>query len=129
MKTLATIGAVVSVTPEDEIWISKPDKTEYIDDKTPFTVVIEGRLEDGHIFYGMYGRVKEGPERYRELVCSLMTRLDADDWRVKTESQANFKIGLSPAIRNHQFDFRHPEGTKIEGYPVIGRFGRVKVVQ
>jgi len=130
MKTLADQGVKIKVTPQDEqIWITTEAGTVYVNDTTPFIIISEGRLEDGHIFYGIYGRVIDGPERYHGLVCSLLTRLDADDWRIRRASQANFKVGKQPVHRDHKFSFTHPEGTQINGYPVIGRFGRIEVIE
>jgi hypothetical protein len=63
------------------------------------------------------------------LICSLITRLDGDDWRQKNRSQANFKVGRESAVRNHLFDLKHPEGTEIADYPVIGRYGRIEVIE
>lgn len=129
MKNLADIGSLVRVTPQDDIWVKNPsEKTEYIDDRTPFFMIVDGRLEDGHMFYGVYGKVTSGPERYSGLICSIITRLVADDWRIKHRSQANFKVGHTPVTRNHEFPFYHPQGTKVEGFPVFGRFGEVEVI-
>lgn len=125
---LADIGARVRVTPGDEIWIKDESGTRYVDDRTPFLVQLAGRLDDEHVFYGMHGRVVDGPERYRGLVCSLITRIDGDDWRAQRASGANFKVGPVPVFRDHAYDFRHPQGTVIAGLPVIGRYGRVEVI-
>lgn len=129
MKVLAEIGIKIRVTPNDEIWIHHPSGTDYLDDKTPFVMLSEGRLEDGHMFYGIYGRVIDGPERYHGLICNLLARLDGDDWRVKQTSQANFKVGPKPAYRNHKYEVGHPEGTIVDGYPVIGRYGHIEVIE
>jgi hypothetical protein len=130
MKNIADIGTLVRVTPQDKIWIRfSPEKNEYIDDKTPFIMTVDGLLEDGHMFYGVFGKVSEGPERYLGLICSLITRLDGDDWRQKNRSQANFKVGRESAVRNHLFDLKHPEGTEIADYPVIDRYGRIEVIE
>jgi hypothetical protein len=129
VNALADIGAIVKVTPGDDIWYKTSDEPcQYLEDRTPFKFRVEGRLEDGQIFYGLYGRVTDGPKSYRDLICSIMVRGDGSDWRVSQRCQANFKVGPFKARRDHRFDFRHPEGTVIDGYPVIGRFGSIEVV-
>jgi hypothetical protein len=129
MKMLADETARVEVTPADDVWLSGGKSTVYLDDRSPFVIEIADWLSDGHIHYGLFGPVIDGPSRYRGLVCSLFTRVDGDDWRNKSASWANFKVGPSSAYRNHQFDFRHPEGTKVEGFPVLGRFAEIKVIE
>ena len=129
MKTLVDIGIKMRLTPQEEIWIRNETDTIYVSDLSPIVLISEGKLEDGHIFYGMFGPVIEGHERYRGLICSILTRVDADDWRKARSTQVNFKIGPAPVFRNHAFDFRHPEGTDIVGYPVISRFGRIEVIE
>jgi len=57
-----------------------------------------------------------------------MVRGDGSDWRDSQRCQANFKVGPTKARRDHGFDFRHPEGTLVDGFPVIGRFGSIEVV-
>jgi hypothetical protein len=55
--------------------------------------------------------------------------VDGSDWRVESSSfQAGFKVGPSAVVRDHRHDFRHPEGTALEGYPQMSRFGAVEVV-
>ena len=52
MKTLASIGVRIRVTPWDSIYVkmAEEDTGNYIDDRTPFEFLVEGRLEDGQIF-------------------------------------------------------------------------------
>jgi hypothetical protein len=130
MAALASVGALVRVSPWDDLqYWARPDSAwEFIDDRTPFVFRVEGWLEDGHISYGLHGPVVEGPERYRGLLCSIITRADGSDWRVESSSQAAFRVGPSIVVRNHEYDFRHPEGTTLEGYPRMSRFGMVEVV-
>src|SRR5206468_5951471 len=124
MKFLASIGVRIRVTPWDDIWVkmSELDAINYINDPTPFEFLVEGWLEDGQIFYGLYGPVVSGPKRYQNLICNIVVREDGADWRISSESSANFKVGPSRATRCHQYDFRHPEGTLMSGWPVIARF-------
>jgi hypothetical protein len=130
MAALATVGSLVRVTPWDDVqYLARPESAwEFIDDKTPFVFRVEGWLEDGHIFYGLHGPVVDGAQRYRGLWCSIITRVDGRDWRVESSSQAAFRVGPSVVARNHQYDFRHPEGMILEGYPWMSRFGMVEVI-
>ena len=129
VSVIADIGAIIEVTPWDDVWHkTSDDPCEYLSDRAPFRFHVEGRLEDGQIFYGLHGRVTEGPARYHDLICSIMVRGDGSDWRVSQQCQANFKVGPSMARRDHCFDFRHPDGTIVDGYPVFGRFGSIEVV-
>ena len=130
MVALATVGILVRVTPWDDLQYWPPPESywEFVDDRTPFVFQVEGWLEDGHISYGVYGPVVDGPQRYRNLICSIIVRVDGSDWRVESCSSAAFKVGPNVVLRNHEHDFRHPEGTNLEGYPRISRFGEVMVL-
>lgn len=131
MVALGTIGALVRVTPLDDLqyWAGPESEWEFVDDRTPFVFRVEGWLEDGHIRHGLHGPVVDGPLRYRGLWCSIITRVDGSDWRVEWSSfQAGFKVGPSVVVRDHRHDFRHLEGTILEGYPRMSRFGEIEVV-
>jgi hypothetical protein len=129
MTFIASIGAIVRVTPWDELQVIQSEETwEFVDDRTPFDFRVEGRLEDGQIFYGLFGPVVSGPDRYRNLICNIMVRGDGSDWRCETVCQALFKVGPSKAVRCHYEDFRHPDGTSVAGFPRISRFGEIRVV-
>jgi hypothetical protein len=130
MAALATVGALVRVTPWDDLqyWPNPESVWEFVTDRQPFVFRVEGWLEDGHIRYGLHGLVVDGPERYRGLVCSIITREDGCDWRVDSSGSAGFKVGPGVVVRDHMHDFRHPEGTTLEGYPRMSRFGGVEVV-
>lgn len=99
-----------------------------MDDREPFIFRVEKWLVDGHLSYGLHGPVVDGPQRYRDLICSIITREDGCDWRVDTSGSAGFKVGPSVVARDHRHDFRHPEGTIIKGYPRMSRFGMIEVV-
>ena len=130
MAALATVGALVRVTPWDDLqyWRCPESGWEFVNDRTPFVFRVEDWLEDAHIAYGLYGPVVDGPERYRGLICSIIVRLDGSDWRVESCSSAGFKVGPERVVRDHQHDFRHPDGTLFEGYPQVSRFGEVTVL-
>jgi len=98
------------------------------DDQTPFTFQVQGHLFDGQLFYGLFGPVLSGPSRYEGLICNIVVRTDATDWRNETRGQVNFKVGPSVVTRNHREHFGHPDGTCLEGFPRISRFGLVEVV-
>jgi hypothetical protein len=131
MVALATVGTLVRVTPWDDLqyWHSPDAQWEFVKDATPFVFRVEGWLEDGHIFYGLYGPVVDGPERYRDLICSIIVREDGSDWRVQSRSSAGFKVGPSIVFRDHMHDFRHPEGTILDGFPWMSRFGEVMAIE
>ena len=129
MKSIAEFGARVRVTPGDEIWIKTNEEDGiYLDDRTSFVFEVTEHLYDGQIFYGVAGPVLAGHARYLGLICNIFVRMDGSDWRVERVSGANFKVGSSLALRNHAFDFRHPEGTFLSGYPTIARYGHIEVV-
>src|SRR5262249_61947890 len=68
------------------------------------------------------------PSRYEGLICNILVRTDATDWRNETQSQVNFKVGPSVVTRNHHEHLGHPDGTCLEGFRRISRFGMVEVV-
>jgi len=125
---LATKGALVEVTPWDSLTVTHEDSYEMIDDRTPFVFRVEGKLEDGQLFYGLYGPVVSGPERYHGLICNIILRADESDWRKTTQCVANFVVGPSVVSRNHRHDFYHPEGVTMLGFPCISRFAEISVV-
>jgi len=126
---LADIGTTIEVSPSDDVQYRLSDgSTGFMDDRTPFQFKVIGRLEDGQIFYGLFGPVVSGPSHYLGLICNITIRVDGSDWRQEQLSQASFRLGPSVAQRDHRFDFRHPEGIKMEGCPRYGRFGEVEVV-
>lgn len=130
MTALGTVGTLVQVTPGDDVqyWSDPDSDWQFIDDWTPFIFRVEGWLEDGHIRYGLYGPVVDGPQRYQNLICSIIVRDDGSDWRVDTDGSAGFRVGPAIVTRDHRHDFRHPEGTVMVGYPRMSRFGYLQVL-
>jgi ribosomal-protein-alanine N-acetyltransferase len=129
MAVIADIGAVLRLTPQDDLQIASGDGVwDCCDDQTPFYFQVQGHLFDGQLFYGLFGPVLSGPSRYEGLICNILVRTDATDWRKEIRSQVNFKVGPSVVTRNHREHFGHPEGTCLEGFPRISRFGLVEVV-
>jgi RimJ/RimL family protein N-acetyltransferase len=128
MTVIADIGVVLRLTPQDDLCIALGDGVyDMCDDQTPFYFQVQGHLFDGQLFYGLFGPVLSGPSRYEGLICSILVRTDATDWRNETRSQVNFKVGPSVVTRNHREHLGHPEGTCLEGFPQISRFGMVEV--
>jgi ribosomal-protein-alanine N-acetyltransferase len=129
MAFIADIGTVLRLTPEDDLAIVSGNGVwEYCDDQTPFCFRVQGHLYDGQLFYGLFGPVVSGPSRYSGLVCNIVVRTDATDWRRETWNQVNFIVGPGVVTRNHREHFSHPDGTCLEGFPQISRFGEVEVV-
>jgi hypothetical protein len=129
MAFIADIGAVLRLTPDDDLQIALGNGIYYdSDDRRPLYFQVQGHLYDGQIFYGLFGPVVSGSARFKGLICNIVVRTDATDWRKETRSQVNFKVGPSVVTRNHFEHFGHPDGTCLEGYPQISRFGMVEVV-
>src|SRR5688572_10630170 len=129
MPAIADIGAILEVTPQDEIWIkTSPEPCEYARDFSPFRIRVDGLLKDHETLFGVFGPVVGGSPRYAGLVASVLVRLDGSEWSRDCSTQANFKVGPTKVHRVANYDFRDPRGTEIEGFPVIGRFGHVEVV-
>uniref|UniRef100_UPI001F362CCE hypothetical protein n=1 Tax=Roseimaritima sediminicola TaxID=2662066 RepID=UPI001F362CCE len=131
MTAIATVGALVRVSPWDDLqYVAGPDTPqEFLADRTSFVMRVAGWLEDGHIRYGVFGPVLDGPDRYLDLTCSLIVRVDGCDWRSDTSSSAKFKVGSSVVVRKHEYDFRHPDGTILVGYPRISCLGEIVTVE
>src|SRR5262245_3948847 len=129
MTVIADIGAVLRLTPQDDLQIASGDGVwDFCDDQTPFYFQVQGHLFDGQLFYGLFGPVLSGPSRYEGLICNILVRTDATDWRNETRSQVNFKVGPGVVTRNHREHLGHPEGTCLKGFPRISRVGLVGVV-
>jgi RimJ/RimL family protein N-acetyltransferase len=129
MAVIADIGAVLRLTPQDDVQIASGDGVwDFCDDRTPFDFKVQGHLFDGQLFYGLFGPVLRGPSRYEGLICNILVRTDATDWRNETRSQVNFKVGPGVVTRNHREHFGHPEGTQLEGFARISSLGLVEVV-
>ena len=139
MSTLATIGALIEVSPWDDLqhWPDSSTDWQFLKDRTPFCFRVAGELINDGFFFGLYGPVESGLGIYRSLVCSIMLRIDNPDWHNSAKCSAGFKVGPNVAKRkqdyasaeNYDFPFYlHPEGTHLEGFPRISRFGGVRVV-
>jgi hypothetical protein len=126
MPPIAKIGSLVEVTPLDEIQIVfGPGNHEFVNDKTPFSMKVDGLLKEKERVIGVYGPVVSGHERYKDLTATLLVRLDNSDWTRDNHSAAGFKVGQGPAKPNGKYLVSHPEGTDIDGFPFIVRYGSI----
>jgi hypothetical protein len=117
----------VRVTPEDDIQVIRGEGDyEFMDDRTPFRVRVSEVIQENGAVIGVSGPVIDGHGRYHGLIATLLTRWDDSHWESDTRSGVNFKVGSSAARRIHQFPHRHPDGTAIDAYPIIVRYGRIE---
>ena len=134
---LATIGTLIEVTPWDELqhWPAAGTIWEFVDDRTPFRFRVAGELIDSGTFFGLFGPIESGPDRYLGLICSIMLRYDDADWHRTIECSASFKVGPTVAKRVAGYDpaahcdvpfYLHPEGTIVDGFPRTSRFGGIR---
>jgi hypothetical protein len=124
MPAIAEIGTEVRVTPGDDVQIVlAPGKHEFTDDRSPFSLRVAGVMEESGEIIGVFGEVVSGHQRYQGQTATLLVRLDYSDWRRDNRSAANFKVGRSVAHPNGKHPFYHPEGTDVEGFPFISRYG------
>jgi len=139
MPALATIGTLIEVTPWDELqhWPDANTVWDFVDDRTPFRFRVAGELIDDGFFFGLYGPVESGPDRYHDLICNIMLRYDNSDWYNTVDCGASFKVGPTIANRVADYDsashsdvpfYLHPEGTFVDGYPRTSRFGGIRVI-
>ena len=114
------------MTPLDDIQvIHGPGNYEVINDRSPFRMMVLGLLEDHREIVGVHGNVISGHARYSGLVASLFIRLDNSDWKRDNTSHAQFKVGPTPARLNGKYPFFNPDGSDVDGYPVIVRFASI----
>ena len=125
---IASIGVVVRVTPGDDLQILRgKGDYELVDDRSPFRVRVSGVLREDDEVIGVTGPVIDGHPRYHGLIATLLTRVDDSHWETDAHSGVNFKIGRSIAHRVSGFPHGHPEGTMIDEYPHIVRYGSIDV--
>lgn len=125
---IACIGTIVEVTPGDEIQIIHAGGHEFIDDREPFRVRVDEVMREDGVVVAVVGPVISGPNRYSGLIATLMLRIDGADWERDQRSAANFKVSISKARRVADFPIGHPDGTSTDGYPLILRYGSIRVV-
>lgn len=125
MLPIARTGTIVTVTPGDVAFVRGPGDFEHVHDRTPFSLVVSGIIEENGQLVGVYGRVILGHPRYLDQVATLLLRVDNSDWRRDNRSGANFKIARSAARLNGQYPLFHPEGSNVDGFPYFMRYGSV----
>ncbi|SPE63376.1 hypothetical protein SBV1_970030 [Verrucomicrobia bacterium] len=124
MPAIAEIGTEVRVIPNDDVEIVlAPGKHEFTDDRSPFFIRVTGVMKEADKIIGVFGDVTSGHQRYQGQTATLLVRLDHSDWLRDNRSAANFKVGKSVARPNGKHPFYHPEGTDIEGFPFLIRYG------
>jgi hypothetical protein len=125
---IASIGTVVRVTPGDDLQVVRGlGDQEWVDDRSPFRVRVSNILREDGILIGVSGPVIDGHPRYHGLVATLLTRIDDSHWETDTRSGVNFKVGPSVARRVGGLPHSHPDGTLIDGFPFIVRYGNIDV--
>ena len=140
MPPLATIGVLIEVTLWDDLQYrpSADSGWTFVTDRTPFRFRVAGELICDGFFFGLHGPVESGPSRYLNLICNIMLRHDNSDWQHRSECGASFRICPSITRRVATYDpaehsdvpfYLSPEGTFVEGYPRMSRFGGIRVVE
>jgi hypothetical protein len=123
---IGTINGVLTVTPQDLIQILRgKGDYEFVDDKTPFKMRVSEIMRERGAIIGVFGPVIDGSGRYAGMTATLLTRLDGSQWENDMHTQANFKVGPTFARRVADYPHSHPDGTVIDRYPQIIRFGGV----
>jgi hypothetical protein len=123
MSAISQLGAIVSVTPSDEIQVViDPGDSKLVNDSTPFFVRVTGVIREDTKVIGIFGPISSGAERCRGLVATLYVRLDNSDWTRDNRSATQFKVARSPATLNGRHPFYHPEGSDVP-FPFLAGYG------
>jgi hypothetical protein len=123
---IASIGSILRVTPGDELQIvHAKGEHEFVDDRFPFRVKVSQFIYEHEILIGVSGPVIDGHPRYQGFMATLLTRLDDSHWELDVRSAANFKIGATVARRIIGIPHGHPDGTVIDSFPYIVRYGSI----
>ena len=97
---------------------------------TVFEMKVSGWLENGQIFYGIFGPVTSGPDLIMGLTSNLLFRCWGSDWRKDVASQVNIKIAPGKAEwTSLVYGPNHPWGTTVPGFPTIQRWGEAQAVE
>lgn len=141
MAGLSTTGARLRVKPQTEIQAAYENSRNTFSDATPFDFMVESYLVDVDLdlFFGLFGPIIQGPDRYSGLYCNLMARIiPLCDWETLTSTHVNFKVGRSRVIRDESLslieipedcEYYHlADGTKLKGFPRYTSFGTVELV-
>ena len=123
---IATLGVILTVTPQDTIQMLRAKEDyEYIRDETPFKVRVTDIMREEGAIIGVSGPVISGPSRFSGMVATVLTCLESSRWEEDMHTQANFKVGATPAHRMAGYPHTHPWGTDIDSYPHYMRFGAI----
>jgi len=124
---IASIGSIVKVTPGDELQILHGENDyELVDDLSPFRVRVSDIIREDGVLIGISGPVIDGHERFHGLIATLLIRADHSHWESDVRSLVNFKVGSTVARRVNSYPVWHPEGTLIDSFPYIVRFGVIE---
>ena len=137
---LANIGTLIEVTPAAELqhWPDAHSEWYFVNDTTPFYFRVAGELTDHAFFFGLHGPVESGPQRYLDLICSVLIRYDDSDWHSASSCTCSFKVAPTIAKRTPGYDASehadcpfhiHPEGTFVEGFPRTSRLADIRGVE
>jgi len=126
MNTLSKLGTIIQVNLWDDLSFRVDKKTSFlITDRSAFQFMVEGQLYESGKLFGLYGKIMSGHKRYQQLICNVIVRADNSNWECSSQCQANVKIGPGVIQRNIEFDYRHPDGTRIKGFPVLNSIGEI----
>ena len=115
------------VTPGDELQVLRGKGAyELVEDRSPFRVRVSDIICEDGVLIGVSGPVIDGHARYHGLVATLLVRCDDSHWESDVRSGVNFKIGSTVARRVRDFPVGHPDGTVIDSYPHIVRYGSIE---
>ena len=124
---IASIGSVVRITAGDELQVLRgKGDYEFVDDRSPFRVRVSDLIREDGVLIGVSGPVVDGLPRYHGLIATLLVRCDDSHWESDVRSGVNFKIGPTVARRVGGFPVGHPDGTAIDCYPHIVRYGIIE---
>jgi len=128
MSSLSEIGATIEVRPwDDTIFRTSKTINRTIVDRTMFSFTIDELLFDSRKVVDVCGRVVLKNSRYDGLICNAIIRADDPKWMERTSSNALLKIGSKKIRRVEGFDVRHPDGTRVDDYPVYITIGEIMV--
>src|SRR5436305_15311196 len=126
MPAIAQNRTIVLVTPQDDVQIvSGPGESEsvFVDDRSPFSVRVDGILKDANEIVGVFGEVTKGHVGYFGKIATLFVRLDNSDWRRDNVSAAGSTVGNGAARLNGKYPSYNPLGSETDGFLYLIRFG------
>ncbi len=116
---LAEIGTIVEIEPWDDLYVLRDEDTAYsVVDRITFRFKVVDCLKENSQLIGLSGPVLATEGNFAGLVCSIIVRATVEDWGRLSRCPVRYKIGPGKVSRNFNFDFRHPDGTCVDGFPV-----------